>query len=216
MTSCILAAMDSTPEKDESRQGDCVAKARGRRRDPEGHRAAILDGARAAFAERGFARATIRDIARRAGVTHGLVIRHFGSKELLFLAAVPGGDDLDNSVPGDRAGLPGRLARAYVGRASRAGGHDPLVAMIRGAASDEEAAKKLFLAMRERSADVYTEVVGTPDTEVRVDLAASLLIGATFTRYVLTSGPLAGMDDDTLIAYLTRSLSGILLGPPAP
>ncbi len=62
---------------------------RKRVRDPEAHRAAILGAARAAFAERGYARATIRDIAARAGVTHSLVMRHFTSKEGLFLSVSP-------------------------------------------------------------------------------------------------------------------------------
>jgi TetR/AcrR family transcriptional regulator, repressor for neighboring sulfatase len=45
--------------------------------------AAILDSAAEMFAERGPATASIRDIAGRAGVNHGLVFRHFGTKEQL-------------------------------------------------------------------------------------------------------------------------------------
>ncbi|MFE9671150.1 TetR family transcriptional regulator [Microbispora bryophytorum] len=43
-------------------------------RDPEARRAAILTAAHSVFAERGYAKATIREIAQRAGVTHGLVV----------------------------------------------------------------------------------------------------------------------------------------------
>src|SRR4051794_36284092 len=83
--------------------------ARTRRRDPDAHRAAILETARTAFAERGYTRATIPAIARRAGVTHGLVMRHFPSKEQLFLSAVPGPRDVDEIVTGDVASLPDRV-----------------------------------------------------------------------------------------------------------
>jgi hypothetical protein len=72
-----------------------------RRRDPEASRAAILEAAREVFAERGYARATIREIARRAGVTHGLVMRHFGSKEQLLIEALPGPRAAAEGVPGD-------------------------------------------------------------------------------------------------------------------
>ncbi len=44
-------------------------------------RARIRDAALQHFADEGFARATIRDIARTAGVSPGLVRHHFGSKE---------------------------------------------------------------------------------------------------------------------------------------
>lgn len=44
-------------------------------------RARIRDSALALFAERGIEAATIRDIARAAGVSSGLVRHHFGSKE---------------------------------------------------------------------------------------------------------------------------------------
>lgn len=44
-------------------------------------RARIRDAALEAFAEHGFDRATIRSIARDAGVSPGLVRHHFGSKE---------------------------------------------------------------------------------------------------------------------------------------
>jgi TetR/AcrR family transcriptional regulator, regulator of cefoperazone and chloramphenicol sensitivity len=59
--------------------------------DPAAHRASedltararIRDAALRLFAERGIGAATIRDIAKQAGVSSGLVRHHFGSKEAL-------------------------------------------------------------------------------------------------------------------------------------
>ena len=45
--------------------------------------AAILEAATDLFAERGPAATSIRDIAARSHVNHGLVFRHFGTKEQL-------------------------------------------------------------------------------------------------------------------------------------
>jgi TetR/AcrR family transcriptional regulator, repressor for neighboring sulfatase len=60
--------------------------ARGRRNIPTGREevaAAILEAATDLFAERGPAATSIRDIAARSKVNHGLVFRHFGTKEQL-------------------------------------------------------------------------------------------------------------------------------------
>jgi AcrR family transcriptional regulator len=48
----------------------------------------ILDAARQSFNERGYARATTRDIAARADVNETLLFRNFGSKANLFAEAV--------------------------------------------------------------------------------------------------------------------------------
>ncbi|MEW1723637.1 TetR family transcriptional regulator [Streptomyces sp. NPDC093109] len=188
-------------------------------RAPEAHREAILEAARAAFAERGYVRATIREIAGRAGVTHGLVMRHFGSKEQLFLAAVPGPRDLPELVPGPPETLPDRIARAFVERMERGDDTDPFLAVIRSAASDERAATGLYAAMRRSSAEAYRTVLSGPGTDERVDLLASHLVGITFSRYVLRDGPVAEMPPERLVAYLTRTLRcvlGPLDGPVTP
>lgn len=192
------------------------AVVRKRVRAPEVHREAILEAARAAFAERGYARATIREIAGRAGVTHGLVMRHFGSKEQLFLAAVPGPRDLPELLPGPPETLPERIARAFVERMEHADGNDPFLALIRSAASDEQAATDLYAAMRRSSMEAYRTVLSGPDADERVDLLASQLIGVAFSRYVLRGGPVAEMPPERLVAYLTLTLRCLLepVDPP--
>src|ERR1700744_4228036 len=65
--------------------------ARGRRNIPTGREevaAAILEAATDLFAERGPAATSIRDIAARSKVNHGLVFRHFGTKDRLVGAVL--------------------------------------------------------------------------------------------------------------------------------
>jgi AcrR family transcriptional regulator len=188
---------------------------RRRTRDPEGKRVAIVAAARQVFAEQGFAKATIREIARRAGVTHGLVMLHFESKERLFLSAVPGTRDLADSVAGDLDGLPGRIAASFVRRMESADGADPFIALVRAAAADQEAAKALLTAMRTDSVAEYQTVLSGPDVDQRVDLLGALLMGVTMSRYVLGDGPLATMPPDRLTVCLTGALRAILLGEPS-
>jgi len=58
------------------------------RRSGEAVRDLIVAAARAEFAEQGFAGATTRGIARRAGASEVLIYRYFGSKAALFQEAV--------------------------------------------------------------------------------------------------------------------------------
>jgi AcrR family transcriptional regulator len=62
-----------------------------RRKNPTGREevgAAILEAATDLFAERGPAATSIRDIAARSKVNHGLIFRHFGAKDQLVGAVL--------------------------------------------------------------------------------------------------------------------------------
>jgi AcrR family transcriptional regulator len=63
-----------------------------RRRGPyastPARRAEIVRAASAGFAEHGYERASLRDIAARANVTHAALLRHFASKDDLLVAAL--------------------------------------------------------------------------------------------------------------------------------
>ena len=182
----------------------------GHRRDPEAHRTAILQAAREALTEHGYARTTIRDVARRAGVTHGLVMRHFGSKEQLMLAAFPGPPGLDEVARGDPASLPERLAHSYVVRLEDAAGEDPLVAIIRSGATNERAAATLYEEMRRQSIRLLEGVVAADAFEVRGDLVVAILIGVTFERYVMRAGGLAALSPDEFEHHVADLIRHVL------
>lgn len=185
---------------------------RPQRRDPEGHRLAILSAARDCFGEKGFAHATVRDIAARAGVTHGLVLRQFGTKEQLFLAAVPGHRELDQTIAGDRETLPERVAHAFVERMERNAPGDPLVVLLRSMASDQSVTAGLLDAMVTNSIEAYGEVLGdtVDDVPARVAMLGAQMIGITVVRYIAPTGVLATMPADDLARHLGRVLRQIL------
>ncbi len=54
----------------------------------EDRREQIIDAAMRVFAEKGFTRATNRDIAREAGITPGLIYHYFENKEAVFRATI--------------------------------------------------------------------------------------------------------------------------------
>lgn len=61
---------------------------RPRRRRKEARPQELVAAGLAEFAERGFARARLEDVARRADVSKGTIYRYFADKEALFLAVV--------------------------------------------------------------------------------------------------------------------------------
>jgi AcrR family transcriptional regulator len=99
------------------------ADGRSRRRlPPEVRREEILEGALAVFSELGFGRATLNDVADRAGVTKGAVYHYFDSKEQLFIALlrerilphIEAGEELVATATGSREQiLRELLARAW-------------------------------------------------------------------------------------------------------
>ena len=52
--------------------------------DRDSRRAQLIEATIGSLAERGFSRTTLTEVARRAGLSHGLVLFHFGSKERLL------------------------------------------------------------------------------------------------------------------------------------
>jgi hypothetical protein len=203
----VVAKRSAPPASAES---TCVSPRR--TRDKEGRQAAIITAARSAFAECGYPKTTIREIARRAGVTHGLVVLHFGSKEQLFLAAMPGSGEIASFIAGDLQTLPNRIAHTYVTRMETAGSGDPFMALVRSAASDQDAAKKLLIAMDQRSAESYRAVLSGDDVEDRVASLGAYLIGITFSRYAVREGPLATISASDLEVLMVPTIRTILLG----
>jgi AcrR family transcriptional regulator len=141
---------------------------RRRRRDPQDKRARILDAARRFFAVRG-TDATMGEIARAAGVSHGILFHHFGSKEELLVAvaheygaglagamfAAPGGD----GAPTARSML--RAAFAYVREQGSLVG---LLAVVPGVAEREKAR----LATRTEIVDALTAALTRWNASKRV------------------------------------------------
>ncbi|WP_439678403.1 TetR/AcrR family transcriptional regulator [Embleya sp. MST-111070] len=106
---------------------------RGKRRDADATRTALLHAARALFGRRGYEAVTLRDIGELAGVDGSLVARYFGNKAALYRSAVaedgreaaasPEGLDLgaytvDALRRADLRGAPGPLVQALLSQGS--------------------------------------------------------------------------------------------------
>ena len=73
-------------------------RTRGQSASTPARRAEIIRAASASIAEHGYERASLRDIAARANVTHAALLRHFASKDELLLAALARRDEDDEEL----------------------------------------------------------------------------------------------------------------------
>ena len=171
------------------------------------NREAILAAARVQFAERGYDNATIRGIARAAGVDPALVHHYYGTKDALFAAALalpirPAEVVPELLAPGVD-GLGERLLRFMFSVWSIDDGNGPAVAMIRSAAAQESAATMV----REF---VTREMLGRIADSLEMPQAA---LRASLARFVVRIQPLADVDEDTLVACYAPTLQRYLTGP---
>ncbi|MFJ9613588.1 TetR/AcrR family transcriptional regulator [Streptomyces noursei] len=182
------------------------------RRDAQGTRRLLLDAASELFAERGYERATVRDIAARAGVNQALLFRYFGSKKALFGEVMArGGQEQLRSTPAERlfdVALRGMLAEGRGPGADRS-----LEVCLRSIGGSDEIAEAL-----RGLGDEYAEVLATlsraEDGALRGDLALSWLLGIGLMRVVVGKEPLASADPNTVSRLVGEALGTLLEGLP--
>ncbi|MBO0828545.1 MAG: TetR family transcriptional regulator [Streptosporangiales bacterium] len=175
-------------------------------------KAAILAAARGRFASDGYERATIRAIAADAAIDPAMVMRYFGSKEKLFVAAA----EIDLRIP-DVSAVPRRalgetLVRHFVDRWE---GDGTLNALLRSAATNEAAADRARSIFGEQIVTVAESL--DPDRRLavrRAGLVASQILGMALCRYVLRFPPLAAMSKDEVIAWLAPTVQRYLTAKP--
>lgn len=188
----------------------------GRRRagshDPEGNRRAVLDAARRLFGAHGYRGAGVRAIAAEAGVTPGLVMAYFGTKDALFREVVGSGtgvtEDVLAAATHDAAGAPAALAAAYLNRWDRLPADDPWPALIRSAIGHAPSAEMLRTILDTQVGAPLARLLGDgPGAEVRTALVRSVLFGVIMERYLFAHEPASSVPTSTLTPALTQVLT---------
>ncbi|QQM22979.1 TetR family transcriptional regulator [Rhodococcus sp. P-2] len=146
---------------------------------PEQEQPSTSEAIRAAafrlFGEHGFGGTSVRAIAKVAGIDPALVIRHFGSKEALFLETTPVADYFEGQFDGPLDTLGKRIAAFVLGKAD-ARMLSVYTALMRASDSPR---------IRER----LREMTGTFAT----NLAARLDGEDAYTRALLVSAQVSGL-----------------------
>ena len=175
-------------------------------------RAAIEAAARRLFAEHGYERTGIRDIAAAAAIDPAMVIRYFGSKDRLFAEVA----DFDLGLP-DVAGIdPAQVGRTLVAHflalweGDSANGGLPV--LLRSAASNEFAATRIQQLFAAQVLPVLLSL-GPPETAPqRAGLVASQILGLALTRYVLALPPVVALDRETMLAEVGATVQRYATG----
>ncbi|WP_432172332.1 TetR family transcriptional regulator [Streptomyces sp. Tue6028] len=189
-----------------------VRSRRGRGHDPEGNRRAVLDAARRLFSAHGYAGAGIRAIAAEAGVTPGLVMAYFGTKDGLFLEAVGAGTGVTgavlDAVANDPDRLPRALAHAYLERWDRLPDEDPWPALIRSALSHPPSAELFRGILDQQVSEPLVRLIGeSARSDVRLAMVRSVLFGVIMERYMFAHEPARSVPTEQLEPALADVLA---------
>jgi AcrR family transcriptional regulator len=188
----------------------------GRRPGNRDTREEIVAAARATFAEQGYVGATMRGIARRAGVDQALVHHYFKNKAGLFMAVAGLRHDPRQTFEAvQQSADPGEtMVRGFLDTFEPRQKKDPspfLVTAQAVSASREVAdAYREFLAKRVWSR-IPAHERGAPQA-----LITAQLWGLAFARYVLRVEPLADASVDQVVEWVAPQVTALLMGLGRP
>jgi AcrR family transcriptional regulator len=180
----------------------------------------ILKAASKEFAERGYDSASLRAIARRAGVDPALVHHYFADKAELFAEtiAAPIRPDrlLEMVLRGPREATGTSIVRYVLEQLGAPQARTRVVALLRAALGTGPATRvfKEFLVR-----EVFLKLAraaGGDDAELRADLAASQVVGLMVIRFVLRVEPLASAPVEDLVQRVGPVIQWHLTGYGLP
>jgi len=159
--------------------------------------ARILQAAQIEFGAHGEG-ATIRGIAKRAGVDPSLVLQHYGSKQALFSLAVrPAADLPSEDVPAHLAEVLSLRLREIPPETR---------ALMRSMLTSPEAAAVMHDYLQDRTTNLARAMTGD-DAELRAAVTVSSILGITIARHFLDLEPLTDVDDSQIAALVDTWLA---------
>lgn len=161
----------------------------------------------------GYAATSVRAVAAAAGVDPALVIRHFGSKEQLFLETVDVEGPFATALDGPLVGLGERLVALVLDARMSSVLRTPYRAMIR--ASDSPAVReRLVAAMEATLARPLAARIDGPDADLRAHLVAAQVGGLLEALVILEDPVVVGADPEAVARHYGRALSTLLTAAP--
>lgn len=186
----------------------------GRRPGGADTRGEILAAARRTFAEKGFDKATIRGIAREAGVDPALVHHYFATKEGVFAAAMQMPVEPANVVPqiieGPREQVGERLVRVLLGMTADGEVRDAMVGLLRTAMTNDQAITMVREFITRAILGRVVEALDVPP--LRMEAAFAQMAGLIIARHILRLEPLASAEVDELVELVAPTIQRYLVG----
>ncbi|MGH3641454.1 MAG: TetR family transcriptional regulator [Mycobacterium sp.] len=172
-------------------------------------KAVILAAARERFAESGYEGTTIRGVAATANIDPSMVMRYFGSKDLLFAAAA----EFDLRFPDLSDVDPAELGHALVSHfLERWQDDEALVVLLRSSTTNAEAAQRMVDIFAAQLLPAIGKFV-PDDAPRRAGLIATQVLGMALCRFVLRLPPVVAMSSDELVEWLGPTLQRYATAP---
>ncbi len=168
----------------------------------------LLEAARAAFWQRGYANVGLRDIAGAAGADVALISRYFGGKRGLFAATLDGAFHWPDLLAADD---PAAVVVAKYTNPDLSAAHVSVIRMIAANIADPEVGDLVRAAQKLQFHDPMLAKLGGPDKAPQLALFISVMVGADLTREVIG---LPGLADATVYARQLRHLLDAALAFP--
>lgn len=178
-----------------------------RRRSGTATREAIRSAATQLFREHGFAETSVRDIAALAQADPALVIRHFGTKELLFLDTMhlTMDDEPLLDVPLEALGY--RFVDVLLDADEKTRGI--YLALLRGS-NNPQIADRLKTAHEAAFVAPLRARLSGPDADIRARLAGALVGGLLYALWVVGDEQLVTADRHDLVTRYGTLLQQLL------
>ncbi|OBF12976.1 TetR family transcriptional regulator [Mycobacterium sp. ACS4331] len=175
----------------------------------------VLGAARRRFADQGYAKTTLRQVAEDAGVDPSMVLYLFGSKDGLFresMRLILDPQKLVRAIgEGPAAEVGTRLVRTYLQIWDDPETGPSMSTMLASATSNADAHEAFRGFMREYVLTAVTGALGGgADTALRATLAATNLVGTAMLRYVMRVGPLAEVSSEDVVRMIAPSVQRYL------
>lgn len=194
---------------------------RGRRRTGiTDARAEIVTAAAKEFLDRGYDAASMRAIARRAGVDPALVHHYFDEKADLFAEAVSAPLRPDQIVRevlrGPREQIGVNLVTVVIRALESERARDRVISLIRTGLGHDFAATMIRQFLVREVMKRIAEELGVDDGELRATAAASQMVGMLIVRYGIRAEPLASAPAEEVARRIGPAIQWHLTGYPGP
>ena len=179
-------------------------------------KAAILRAASKEFSHAGYEAASLRSVARRAGVDPALVHHYFKDKDDLFVQTmhipVNPGEIIAQAATAPLEQMGEALVRALLTTRRKPAFRTAATAMMRGLISSSSATKILRPFLQKEIFSRLGSRLPEDSAEPRVALVASQMIGLIVARYIIDLEPVASMDDEQVIELVAPTIQRYLTG----
>lgn len=182
-----------------------------RRRNAADSRQRLLKAAEELFSERGYDRATVREVGQRAGVDPAMIARYFGSKAALYLESLRRDTQPASTQPLDLG------SEQSIHRILERVGDRPTPTLYAAVNphEDPELQSAAMTALNQRMvnpAEEKARTAGHDDSQLRAEIVTAALAGIVLSRAAHSFHALADAPSTEIAPLIAALLSSLLNG----